>query len=111
MSGRHFPIILLVMMTHEQFLADVEAFLARTGTSASRFGREAIGDPNFVLDLRSGRVPSLRTAERVMSHIAGADDFSLPAGGGIPCALNDAAPSAAPHTRSRSLPGVRTSAG
>jgi len=82
------------MMTHKQFLADVEAFLARTGTSASRFGREAIGDPNFVLDLRSGRVPSLRTAERVMSHMAAQIDFLSVAD--ATRALSVAEPSAVP---------------
>ena len=35
----------------------VESFLRRTGVSATRFGREAAGDPGLVADLRRGREP------------------------------------------------------
>ena len=34
------------------FLAEIEAFLARERVSSSTFGRAAVGDPNFVRDLR-----------------------------------------------------------
>jgi hypothetical protein len=57
-------------MTRDTFLSEVEAFLARHTVPASRLGREAIGDPNFVIDLRAGRSPSLRTVERVASWMA-----------------------------------------
>jgi len=70
LCGRIIPIIVLSMMTHEAFLSDIEVFLASTGMGAARFGKEAIGDPNFVRNLRDGRSPSLKTAERVMSFIA-----------------------------------------
>jgi len=53
-------------MTHaEQFLADIEAFLERTGTTASAFGKSAVNDPNFVGDLREGRKPNLGLVDRV----------------------------------------------
>ena len=35
-------------------LADIEAFLATHEMSASRLGREALGDSHFVADLRDG---------------------------------------------------------
>jgi hypothetical protein len=53
------------MMTVESFLQDIENYLARTGMSASAFGRAAVGDPSFVLDLRNGRAPNLRLAARI----------------------------------------------
>jgi hypothetical protein len=43
----------------------VEMFLRRTGIPATKFGRLATNDPRFVLDLRNGRTPRTRTAERV----------------------------------------------
>jgi hypothetical protein len=43
----------------------VELFLRRTGMPATKFGRLATRDPRFVLDLRQGREPRLRTEKRV----------------------------------------------
>ena len=38
-------------------LQAVEKHLRTTRTSPTRFGRDAVGDPKFVFDLRNGRVP------------------------------------------------------
>lgn len=54
----------------EQFLARIEGFIEATGFKASEFGRQALGDPNFVLNLRRGRSPTLATADRVLAFIA-----------------------------------------
>ncbi len=43
----------------------IEVFLRRTRMPATNFGRMAVGDPRFVLDLRNGRTPRARTEERV----------------------------------------------
>lgn len=43
----------------------IEKFLATTGMAATLFGRLAVRDPRFVLDLRMGREPRARTASRV----------------------------------------------
>ncbi len=43
----------------------IEVFLRRTGMPATRFGRLAARDPRFVFDLRDGREPRARTAERI----------------------------------------------
>lgn len=37
------------------FAAEVEAFLDETGIAPTIFGRDALGDPNFVKDLKNGR--------------------------------------------------------
>jgi hypothetical protein len=43
----------------------IEVFLRRTGMPATVFGREAVRDPRFVLDLRNGRTPRPSTERRV----------------------------------------------
>jgi sulfate adenylyltransferase subunit 2 len=48
-----------------QFVSEIDSFLERTATDASALGKQALGDPNFVFDLRKGRSPSMRTIEKV----------------------------------------------
>lgn len=48
----------------------VDHYLRRTRTPPSRFGRDALGDPNFVFNLRDGREPRRRTRQRVEAFIA-----------------------------------------
>lgn len=43
----------------------VDAFLARYKMNATAFGKSALGDPNFVFQLRQGRKVMPRTIERV----------------------------------------------
>jgi 2,4-dienoyl-CoA reductase-like NADH-dependent reductase (Old Yellow Enzyme family) len=50
-------------------LRQVEKYLRRSGTPATRFGREAVRDPRFVFDLRRGRDPRTETAARVLAYI------------------------------------------
>ena len=58
------------MLTSEQFVAEIDAFLAHSGMSASAFGRAAVNDPNFVGDIRGGgRMPGLRLVEKVALFI------------------------------------------
>ena len=42
-------------MADSPLLTKIDAFLARTGLSATAFGKAAVGDPNFVRELRGGR--------------------------------------------------------
>lgn len=51
-------------------LSRIDAFLARTGMSESRFGREVCNDGALVADMRSGREPRLSTIERVERFMA-----------------------------------------
>ena len=50
-------------------LREVEKFLNRSQTAPTRFGREAVGDPRFVFDLRRGREPRPRTVRRVRAFL------------------------------------------
>lgn len=50
-------------------LREVEKFLRRYDTAPTRFGRDAVGDPRFVFDLRNGRDPRPRTVERVLAYL------------------------------------------
>jgi hypothetical protein len=47
----------------------IDAYLRRTRTPPTRFGRDAMGDPHFVLNLRDGRQPRVSTAERVHRYL------------------------------------------
>ena len=53
-------------------LREVERFLRITNVPPARFGREVMGDPRFVFDLRNGREPRPRTKERVLKFLEGA---------------------------------------
>lgn len=48
----------------------IEMHLQATGTPPTRFGREAVGDPRLVKDLRHGRVVRPRTEARLRAFIA-----------------------------------------
>jgi hypothetical protein len=50
-------------------LRDVEKYLRNSNTPATRFGREAVGDPRFVFDLRNGREPRPTTVNRVRAYL------------------------------------------
>ncbi len=50
-------------------LRRVERYLRRSGTAPTRFGREAVGDPRFVFDLRNGREPRTDLSTRVTSYL------------------------------------------
>ena len=52
-------------------LRRVERYLKRSGTPPTRFGREALRDPRFVFDLRSGREPRAATVRRVEAFLDG----------------------------------------
>ncbi len=51
-------------------LMTVERHLRHRAIPPSRFGREAVGDPRFVFDLRRGREPRPAMAARVLASIA-----------------------------------------
>ena len=50
-------------------LREVEIFLRHNDTAPTRFGREVVGDPRFVFDLRKGRDPRPRTIKRVRDYL------------------------------------------
>ncbi|WP_419828186.1 hypothetical protein [Sphingomonas sp.] len=54
-------------------LGEIARFLAATGCTASRFGVEALGDPNLVRELRQGRDMRRATLARIRRYIAEGD--------------------------------------
>ncbi|HEY0567703.1 MAG TPA: hypothetical protein VGD13_06165 [Xanthobacteraceae bacterium] len=55
----------------------IERFIKLKRMPITRFGREALADPNFVLDLRDGREPRRATVQRVLDYL---DDNELEPG-------------------------------
>ena len=51
-------------------LKRIQRHLRMTGQPQTRFGREAVGDPRLVADLRNGREPGTRIVERIDDFIA-----------------------------------------
>ena len=51
-------------------LGRIEHHLRRSGVAATRFGRDVVHDPRFVLDLRNGRTPRPETVARVDAYLA-----------------------------------------
>jgi hypothetical protein len=47
----------------------IDRYLRQSRTAPSRLGRDAVGDPNFVMNLRDGRQPRQATLERVLAFI------------------------------------------
>lgn len=47
----------------------IERYLRASGTSESRFGREAAGDPRLVADLRRGRRPGTAMQARIEAFL------------------------------------------
>ncbi|KKC27413.1 hypothetical protein WP12_03235 [Sphingomonas sp. SRS2] len=48
----------------------IERYLRESGVPASRFGRDAMGDPGFVAMLRRGREPRDKTIRRVAAYLS-----------------------------------------
>lgn len=53
----------------DHLLWRIERHLRRTGTPATRFGREALRDPRLVPDLRNGRELRVGTAARISAYL------------------------------------------
>ncbi len=49
----------------QAFLAEIETFLSAASLDPTALGKQALGDPSFVFDLKKGRSPSTRTIDRV----------------------------------------------
>jgi 2,4-dienoyl-CoA reductase-like NADH-dependent reductase (Old Yellow Enzyme family) len=47
----------------------IERHLQQRRMSETRFGREAVGDPNLISQLRDGRELRERTAQRVSAYL------------------------------------------
>ena len=47
----------------------IQRFMKRAGMAPTRFGREAVGDPRLVTDLRNGRELRETTAARIAAWL------------------------------------------
>lgn len=54
------------MLTDATLLAQVDAFLARTGMAPTRLGIKVLADGGLVKGMREGRSLSLRNAEKLI---------------------------------------------
>jgi len=70
-----------MIITDEELLQRIEAFLERTDMAPSRFGREAMREPSFIESLRNGRSLSLKNANRVLRFMSEFDS-AVPTDGG-----------------------------
>lgn len=59
-----------ISVAHPDLLAEIHAFCERVGMAHSRFGFEALNDPNFVADLASGRECRRKTQESVRQFMS-----------------------------------------
>jgi phosphopantothenoylcysteine decarboxylase/phosphopantothenate--cysteine ligase len=55
--------------TSQSLLADIEAYLARTGETATKFGIAAVRDGHLVSKLRKGASVTLKTADKVRAYM------------------------------------------
>jgi len=55
----------------QTFLTDIEGFLMESKIDPTTLGKQALGDPSFVFDLRKGRSPSARTMDKVRAWMRG----------------------------------------
>ena len=65
----HPPSRLSVEESLVYLLKEVEKYLRQNDTAPTRFGRDVLGDPRFVFDLRNGRDPRPRTVARVRAFL------------------------------------------
>ena len=67
---------MVIHPTIRSLMAEIDAFRARTGMSATAFGTLSLNDPKFVSDLHKGRTPSLSTMDRVKAFMQANDRAS-----------------------------------
>lgn len=56
-------------VTAKHLLAEIEAFLARTGATPTNFGLAAVNDGHLVANLRKGHSITLKTADKVRAYM------------------------------------------
>lgn len=60
--------------SHADVVAKIDAFLIRHDMAPSRFGRDALGEAQFVSEVRAGRQPNLPTLRKVSDFMRDLDE-------------------------------------
>lgn len=58
------------MSLSESLLRDVQLFVSDLGISESALGLNSVNDPSLIAEIRKGRSPTLRTADRIYTYMA-----------------------------------------
>jgi hypothetical protein len=59
--------------THAELVERINSFLLRHDMKPSRFGRDAMNEPQLVLQLRQGREPTIGTLNKLLTFMARRD--------------------------------------
>jgi hypothetical protein len=68
--------------SHADVVAQIDAFLDRQSMKPSRLGRDALGEPQFVSQLRAGRMPGLDTLLKLSAFMRRRDEQLIMASDG-----------------------------
>jgi hypothetical protein len=60
--------------SHAEVVEKIDAFLDRHDMAPSSFGRKALGEPQFVSQVRAGRLPNLSTLRKLTDFMQVCDD-------------------------------------
>lgn len=66
------------MSLKDEFLTEIEDFIRTHGLTATGFGKQCVGDPTFVFELRGGRDPKADTVDRVRAWMRGYEPAARP---------------------------------
>lgn len=70
LASANISVVAMDIPTPEELITTIESFLGRHGMAPTRFGRDAVGDPNLLTDLREGRrMPGLGRLNRMDSFM------------------------------------------
>ena len=70
--------------SHPEVVERIDSFLARHGMAPSRLGREALGEAQFVSEVRKGRTPGLGTLGKLLEFMRKRDDELVTASDSTP---------------------------
>lgn len=60
--------------SHADVVAQIDAFLERQQMKPSRLGRDVLGEPQFVSQVRAGRMPGLHTLSKLIAFMKRRDE-------------------------------------
>lgn len=59
--------------SHTEVVEQIDSFLSRHDMAPSRLGRDALGEPQFVSEVRKGRLPGLSTLSKLLDFMRDRD--------------------------------------